>query len=103
MKKKLLIRPKARRDLLDQFVFIARDNQDAALRFLESAQKTFAELLSFPEMGTRQNFANPLWTGLRRWRIRHFEKHLIFYRPIKKGIEVIRVLYATRDIEELIK
>ena len=32
------------------------------------------------------------------WRLRGFEKHLIFYRPIKDGIEVIRVLHASRDL-----
>ena len=36
--------------------------------------------------------------GLRMWQVRGFEKHLIFYRPIKDGIEVIRVLHASRDL-----
>ena len=28
-----------------------------------------------------------------------FPKHLIFYRPIDHGIEVVRVLHGARDIE----
>ena len=32
------------------------------------------------------------------WQVRGFEKHLIFYRPIKDGIEIIRVLHASRDL-----
>jgi toxin ParE1/3/4 len=32
------------------------------------------------------------------WRVRGFAKHLIFYRPIEDGIEVIRILHASRDL-----
>jgi toxin ParE1/3/4 len=32
------------------------------------------------------------------WRVRRFDKHLIFYRPVADGIEVIRVLHASRDL-----
>jgi plasmid stabilization system protein ParE len=33
--------------------------------------------------------------------IRGFEKHVIFYRPIANGIEVVRVLHASRDLEAM--
>jgi len=35
------------------------------------------------------------------WRVKDFPKHLIFYRPIKDGVEVIRVLHSSRDIAGL--
>ena len=35
------------------------------------------------------------------WRVAGFPNHLIFYRPIESGVEVIRVLHASRDIESL--
>jgi toxin ParE1/3/4 len=35
------------------------------------------------------------------WRVAGFPNHLIFYRPVESGVEVIRVLHAKRDIEAL--
>lgn len=36
--------------------------------------------------------------GLRMLRVRGFARHLIFYREIAHGIEVIRVLHSSRDL-----
>jgi toxin ParE1/3/4 len=30
-----------------------------------------------------------------------FTRHLIFYRPIKNGVEIIRVVHGARDNESL--
>jgi toxin ParE1/3/4 len=35
------------------------------------------------------------------WRVRGFERYLIFYRPTDDGIDVVRVLHGSRDIESL--
>jgi plasmid stabilization system protein ParE len=37
------------------------------------------------------------------WRVRGFEKHLIFYRPVKDGTEVIRVLHASCDLAAVLE
>jgi plasmid stabilization system protein ParE len=59
MTRRIVQRPRAEQDIIDQAFHIHRDNPVAA---------------------------------------RRFEKHLIFYRPMKDGIEVIRVLHASRDL-----
>ena len=56
-----------------------------------------------PELGAARSFANPKLAGLRMWPIKGFEKQLVFYRPVKEGIEVIRVLHAARDIGPLLE
>ena len=48
--------------------------------------------------GERRHSSNPLLAGLRIWRIDGFPNHLIFYRPIEGGIEIVRVLHGVRDI-----
>ena len=53
------------------------------------------------EMGTARTYNDPALVDVRMWRVAGFPKHLIFYRPIETGIEVIRVLHAKRDIESL--
>jgi toxin ParE1/3/4 len=40
---------------------------------------------------------------LRIWRIDGFPNHLIFYRPIEGGIEIVRVLHGARDIDAVLE
>jgi hypothetical protein len=44
---------------------------------------------------------NPRLTGMRRWCVRGFDNYLIFYQPLSQDIEVLRVVYATRDLPGL--
>ena len=40
--------------------------------------------------------------GVRVWQVRGFENYLVFYQPTQRGIEVIRLLHAARDIEGIL-
>jgi toxin ParE1/3/4 len=93
--------PLAEADLLEIASFIAEDNLDAAERFLDAAEATFTDLAAIPLMGRTIAFQSPHAQGMRVWRVRGFERYLIFYRPGERGIEVVRVLHAARDIEGL--
>ena len=89
-------------DLEAQAAYLAEEaSLNVALRFLEAADKAFADLARMPEMGPLRQFRSPLLGNLRMWPIPDFPNHLIFYRRIKGGIEVVRVLHAKRDIERL--
>ncbi len=90
--RRIVISPKADVDLDNQFNFIAHDNLDAAQRFLAAAQDAFTRLNRMPELGVLAHFEN-----IRFWPIAHFRNHLIFYRPISDGIEIVRVLDGARD------
>ncbi len=98
MRKRIAIRPRADRDLDEQFAYIAKDNLRAAERFLLATQATFARLAAMPELGGTWEFEDPRLAGIRVWQVSGFEKHLVFYRPIQNGIEVVRVLHGARDI-----
>jgi toxin ParE1/3/4 len=84
-----------------------RDNgsPEAAARFLAAAERTFALLASMPEMGKpwRATFSGE--EGLRVFPVRGFKSHLVFYRPLAKprGIEVLHVFHAARDLHALLK
>ena len=103
MSQRIIIRPRADRDLDEHAEFIARDNLEAAGRFYDAAAEAFDRLAVLPEMGSPRTFRNPALAGLRMWRIPNFERYLIFYRPIQDGIEVIRVLHAARDIGAILE
>jgi len=73
-------RPAAQRDLLEHFVALGeRAGEATALRFLQAAEATFAELAAMPGMGRAEEFDNPRLTGMRRWRVRGFRQlsHLL--------------------------
>jgi toxin ParE1/3/4 len=94
-------RPQAQLDLADYATRIARENPEAAQRFLDAAQATVQTLLAMPEMGSPCQFQNPKLHGVRRWAVKGFAKYLIFYQPITDGIELLRVIHASRDIEKI--
>jgi len=70
--------PQAAADLIDIASYIAEDNLDAAERFLDAAEEAFALLASMPSMGRAVNFQSPAAQGIRVWRVRGFERYLIF-------------------------
>lgn len=96
-------RPRAIRDLADIAVYLAEESgsDDLALRFLDAAEASFAQLAAMPESGVARKYRDPELEGVRMWRIAGFEQHLIFYRPSPRGVEVIRVIHGRRDIEAL--
>lgn len=87
-------------DLEEQAAYLAEEaSLEVALRFLEAADKAFANLAQMPDMAPVRQFLNPRLGGLRMWPMPDFSNHLIFYRPTAEGIDVVRVLHAKRDIE----
>ncbi|NQT36306.1 MAG: type II toxin-antitoxin system RelE/ParE family toxin [Planctomycetes bacterium] len=54
-----------------------------------------------PEMGALCWFRSPQATDVRVWSIGGFENHLVFYRPIESGIDVIRVIHGARDVRAI--
>ena len=53
-------------------------------------------------MGSVRTFQAPRLTGLRVFPVRGFPKHLIFYRPVADGIELVRVLHGARDVAAIL-
>jgi toxin ParE1/3/4 len=97
-----VVRPAAGRDLDAQTEYIADGSGlDAALRFNRAAEQSFNLIGRYPAIGARVPYRNPLFAGVRMLRIKSFPNHLIFYRPLPNGAEVIRVIHGARDIEKL--
>jgi toxin ParE1/3/4 len=53
-------------------------------------------------MGSVRTFQAPRLTGLRVFPVRGFPKHLIFYRQVADGIELVRVLHGARDVAAIL-
>ena len=88
----------ARLDLVEQFVYLAEEaGLDRAERFLASAEASFNDLARQPMIGAPLTLRQPNLATMRKWRIKDFESHLIFYIPHSDGVTIVRVLHAARD------
>jgi toxin ParE1/3/4 len=91
--------PQAKQDLLEHVLYLAKINPDLAEQFLDAAEMAFEKLAQMPMKGKRQEFKSPKLADARRWFIPGFDKYLVFYRPIKGGIELLRVLHGMQDVD----
>lgn len=98
MTRLIIITPKASQDLDEIYNFIARNNPDLALKFFDAARQTFNQLAKNPGIGTVYKVSKPELRGLRKWRVKKFDKYIIFYRYCNDLVEIVRILYAGRDI-----
>jgi len=104
VKRKIVIQPAADRDLDRAADYIAQHQDlDTARRFFQAAEETFRLIATQPEMGRRKDFGNPQLKGVRMCLMKEFDRHLVFYRPLKGGIEVLRIIHGARDIENLFR
>ena len=92
----------AKQDLQLHVLYLAKINPALARRFIEALEVAFAKLAQMPRMGQRQLFKSPELAEVRRWFIPGFDKYLIFYRPVKGGIEILRILHGMQDIDAVI-
>lgn len=92
----LLKRPQAEEDLVDIWCYIAQDNSDAADSWIEQLGDTAWRLAENPGMGRLRPELLP--------NIRSFPvgDYILFYQEVENGIELVRVLSAYRDLEQLI-
>lgn len=86
-----LLSPAARVELLEIFNEIAVDNLTAAERLIDRFDRLFHRLAAQPEMGERV-------PGRRGRQFRRFpvRNYIVYYRPIKDGVEVLHVWHGAR-------
>jgi toxin ParE1/3/4 len=98
---KIILDPCVEDELWGIWGFIARDNPEAAERFIEAAEQTFKTLADQPGLGRRREFRSARLREVRSWRISGFENYLIFYRTVAHGIQIHHVYHGARDVEKL--
>lgn len=97
-------RPRARVDLLEQFVYFGEaENVELAERFLVAVDETCALLVKQPRIGGSYDSGIRELAGLLRMPVKGFENYLIFYLSHSGGIDVIRVIHGARDVENIFK
>lgn len=89
----VLVTPAAESDLVDIWLYIARDNEDTANRVYLAAEKTFKTLMKSPGMGTLYRHKRAKLKGVRFFPVSNY-KYIIYYQEHPEGITIIRVLHA---------
>ena len=73
-------REAAQRDLVEHFVYLAEEaGLDVAERFLTNAEASFNDLAQQPKMGAPLPLKHPDLANVRKWRVKGFDNHLVFY------------------------
>ena len=82
----------AKADLLDIWEYVAADDIEQADRLLDAIETQSQKLARFPRLGRARDELLP---SLRSFPVGNY---VLFYRPSKDGIEIIRVLHGRRDV-----
>lgn len=85
----------ASEDLIEIWIYIAKDNQDAADRLLDRFEEQFQMIFNNPQIGPEKDY---IARGLRYFPI---DNYIILYRIVENEIEIVRVLRGARKIEDL--
>jgi toxin ParE1/3/4 len=85
----------AEEDLKEIWAYVAEYNTEAAGKLVREITRRFAVLRDRPQIGRKQD---ELLVNLRSFAVKNY---LIFYQPVEDGIEILRVLHASRDIESI--
>ena len=92
-------RPRARLDLVEQFVWFGEQvGVELAERYFAAVDATYLRLVDHPHSGVSYNTGVAGLKGLRRIPVKDFGSYMLFYLPRPDGIDVIRVLHGARDI-----
>ena len=85
----------AKKDLRELTNYLLQYSTNAANNFLNVFEEKFRLLADFPEMGRSREELAPSLRSL------PVDKYVIFYRVIKNGIQIERVLSGYRDFEDV--
>ena len=92
----IVFSPRARRDLIEIWIYIAEDDIDAADRLLDLIEEAIDGLAAMPRMGhERRDLTDQ---DVRFWPVKSY---LVIYRD-GKPMEIVRILSAYRDVAALL-
>lgn len=91
--------PQAEVDIEQIAQGIAIQRPRIADRFLNAVDRSLKRLRDLPYLGVPWETEATELQGMRLWVVAGFPNHLVFYRPTASGIEVIRVVHGSRDLD----
>ncbi len=87
----------AREDLKEIWEYVAQHQIESANNLIKEITQKFSTLCTHPLIGRSRE---DLLINLRSFVVKNY---IIFYQPDENGIEVLRVMHSSRDIEGAFK
>ena len=87
-------RPQAEADILEIWAYIAEDSIVEADRWIDRLDESLMLWATQPKMGRSRDELSP---GIRSLA---FGRYVDFFEPLPDGIDVVRVLHGSRDLDE---
>jgi toxin ParE1/3/4 len=101
MERRLVIRPQAVRDIDGHSEYLALNRGErVAERFQQMVEEKLTEISEMPELGSIWESAAANLQGIRFRTLRRFRNHVVFYRVTDHGVEIVRLLHASQNLEE---
>ena len=88
-------RPEAETDVIDIWGFMAEDSIAEADRWVDRLDERLQLWATQPMIGRARDELAP---GIRSMA---FGRYVVFFAPIHDGIDIVRVLHGSRDIDEI--
>jgi toxin ParE1/3/4 len=85
----------AQEDLRAIWEYVAQHQVEAANKLIKEIVKRLSTLRDHPNIGRQRG---ELLIDLRSFVVKNY---IIFYQPVEDGIEVLRVIHGSRDIDTL--
>jgi toxin ParE1/3/4 len=99
-----VVRPKADQDLDDQAYYLSTEaSPEVGHCFIVAAHETFSLLATQPELGWQRRLQHPGVVSFRVFRVSGFERMLVLYRPHPDGVEILRVVHGSRNLQALLR
>jgi toxin ParE1/3/4 len=103
LKPNIILRPRVRDDLDGHAEYLmVNERLEIAAHFLDAVKDSFASLAKRPFAGAPSEHLPSSGLVSRFLQVAGFRKHLIFYRPLENGIDVLRVVHEARDLKSVL-
>ncbi len=99
MKRRVLSRPGAERQIAEQYAWIAAESPAAAEAFLHRLRETLDLIAEYPLIGKPWPFRGTVRPGLRYTHVREDANRLIVYRSSRSTLVLVALLHAARDLD----
>ncbi|MDQ3633755.1 MAG: type II toxin-antitoxin system RelE/ParE family toxin [Acidobacteriota bacterium] len=84
-------------ELANLSFYLADRSEKLAQKFLNSCDETFQFLADNKFIGSKRDFKSKKLAEIRMWRVKNFEKYLIFYIPKDDSIKILHVFHSATD------
>jgi plasmid stabilization system protein ParE len=101
---KIIRSPLSRADVLGIAAYlIIHAGPERARAVVDAIKAEYTALAEMPRMGSPRDYDIPQLRGMRMWVVPRCRQYIIFYRETDRVLEIIRVLGASQNIEDIFR